>query len=98
MLTGGAATEVLSGQQYPRVGVTFIVQYKLCIEWPIGTVHIRLAVVHIAPLIKQVGAEAGSLDRFQKLLGDNGIRIHVGSVQRGHNTGKYLEFVHYDYL
>jgi hypothetical protein len=39
-------------------------------------------VVEITPLVKQVGPETRALDRFQELLGDDGVGIDVGPVER----------------
>ena len=40
--------------------------------------------VQVAPFVEQVGAEAGAADRLEELLGDDGVGIDVGAIQRRH--------------
>ena len=48
-----------------------------------GGVLAGLAVVQVAPLVKQVGAKARALDRLQELLGDDRVGVDVFTVHGG---------------
>ena len=49
--------------------------------------HIGLTIGGIAPVKKCIRAEPAAFDRFQKLLGDDGIGVHIGPVQGSNNAG-----------
>jgi hypothetical protein len=50
-------------------------------SWP-GKPH-----VGVTPFVEQVGAEARALvDGLEELLGDDGVGVDVGAVERGHQT------------
>jgi hypothetical protein len=55
-----------------------VVKFKLCIGFAIGG---------IAPVKKGIRAEAAAFNRFQKLLGDDGIGVYIRPVQGGNNAG-----------
>ena len=42
-----------------------------------------LARIEVAPVVEQVDAEAGALDRLQVLLGDDRVGIDVGAIDAG---------------
>ena len=94
MLAAGAAAEVAARQQHGCAGVTRLVEHEIGVGLAAGGVHARLALVQIAPFVKQVGAEAGALDGFEKLLGDDGVGVHVLAVHGGDDAGVQGEFVH----
>jgi hypothetical protein len=62
--------------------VARLVQHEVGFERPAAVVHAGLALVEVAPLVEQVRAEARALDRLQELLGDDGVGIDVGAVER----------------
>eukprot|EP00659_Diplonema_papillatum_P007483 gene7484-biopygen7443 len=82
VLTAGAATEVFPGQQYTGALVTLGVEHKVLVQRALGVVLVGVAYVQVAPLVEQVRAKTGALDRFQELLGNDLVGVHVGTVQR----------------
>ena len=82
VLTAGAATEVLPCQQHAGTLVAFVVEHELLVQRALAVVLVRLAHVQVTPLVEQIGAEAGALDRLEKLLGDDLVGVDVGTVQR----------------
>ena len=53
------------------------------------------AVIEITPFIEQIRAEAGALDRLQKLFRDDRIGIDIGTVERRHQSRSVLgKFFH----
>jgi hypothetical protein len=49
--------------------------------------RIWLTIGRITPVKKGIRAEPAALNRFQKLLGDDGIGVHIRPVQGGNNAG-----------
>ena len=95
MLTGGPTTEILARQQDFGLAVTRIVEHERRIQGPMGAIHLRLAMVQIAQFVEQIGTETGPLDAFEKLLRDDGVGIHVGSIQRRNQAREFFEFLHH---
>jgi len=50
--------------------------------------------VQIPPLVEQVLSETRALDGFKELLGNDGVRIDVGAVERRHQSVAIQEFFH----
>jgi len=50
--------------------------------------------VQIPPLVEQVLSETRALDGFKELLGNDGVRIDVGAVERCHQSVAIQEFFH----
>ena len=63
-----------------------LIQGKGWVERPSPAVHPRFAVVEISPFVKEIRAESGAPDRFEKLFRQNRIRIDIGAVER-HDQG-----------
>jgi hypothetical protein len=61
---------------------------------PVAVVLPGLADVHVAPFVEGVRAEAGTLDRLEELLGDDGIGVDVGAVERRHQSFETNELFH----
>src|SRR5947209_2719201 len=85
MLTRGATAKVPPRQQDRRVLVARRVQLE---------VGLRATVGIEAPVEKQELAEAGALDPLEKLLGNDLVRIDIGSIERGHDSGMGDERLH----
>src|SRR5690606_11576286 len=73
--------EVLACKQYARTLVTRVIQNKIGIQGTFAVIHSGLTMVEIAPLIESIRPKTGTLDRLQKLLGNNGIGIHISPIQ-----------------
>ncbi len=97
VLARGAAAEVLARKQDAGALVARLVEHEVRVQRPLAAVPPRLADVEVAPLVEQVGAEAAALDGLQELLGDDGVRVHVGSVHGRHDAGDLFEFFHDSY-
>ncbi|MNT10407.1 hypothetical protein D3C72_1452370 [compost metagenome] len=82
MLARGAAAEVLARQQDRGAAVARLVQHEVRVQRPRAAVLPGLAVVKVAPFVEQVGPETAAPDRFQELLGQDGVGIDIGAVQR----------------
>src|SRR5690606_27425744 len=87
MLAAGTAAKVLPRQQYAGPLVTGLIQYEVRVQRTAGIVLARVTLVEVAPFVEQVRAEAGTLDRFEKLLGNDLVGIDVRPIQRGHQAG-----------
>jgi hypothetical protein len=85
MFPTGAAPEVVSSHQNRTIRVPGLIQLEI---------RIGFSFQGVAPVKKGAGAEAGSLNGFQKLLGDDLIRVHVGPVQRSHQSSMCRKCVH----
>lgn len=48
----------------------------------------------VAPRVEECGAQAGALDGFEELLGDDGVGVDVGDVHGGGEAAQGLEFGH----
>ena len=82
MFTRGSAAEVFPRQENPGpIGGRFV-EDEVGIEWTLGAVHVGFAAVEIAPLVKQVHAEAAALNGLQELLWNDGIGVDVRPVER----------------
>jgi len=82
VFTRGSAAEVFPRQENPGpIGGRFV-EDEVGIEWTLGAVHVGFAAVEIAPLVKEVNAEAAALDGLQELLWNDGISVDVGPVER----------------
>src|SRR5690606_41300950 len=82
MLPRRAAAEVLPRQQYLGALVARLVEHEVRVRPALGVVHARLPGIQIAPLVEQVGTEAGALDRLQEQIGRASCRESVS--QGGH--------------
>ena len=71
VFTRRSATEVDPGQQDRGAGVLWLVQDKRRVE---------------TPVVKQEGAEAGTFDPLEKLLGNDLVRVHVVTAHWRHAT------------
>ncbi|MNE39609.1 hypothetical protein D3C80_1335710 [compost metagenome] len=87
MLTARTATEVLAGQQHAGALVTVVVQDEVRVLRALAVVLIRLTDIQVTPLIEQVGAKAGALDRLEELLGNDLVGVDVGAIQRRNQAG-----------
>ncbi len=67
------------------MGIGFLMQHEI---FNLLTVHIE------AHLIEQPLAQAGALDGFQELFGDNHVRIDILQRQGRRDAGKGGEFLH----
>ena len=94
MLAARSAAEVVTRQQHRSTRIARKIQHERGIRLARGGVHARLAVVEITPLVEQVGAKAGALDRLQELLGDDGVGVDVGAVERHHQPVERGESLH----
>ena len=72
--------------EHRRALVARLVQHEIRIERTLAVVHVRLAAIEIAPLVEEVRAEAGALDRLQELLGDDRVGVDVGPIERRDET------------
>src|SRR5690606_2736160 len=77
MLTAGATAEVAARQQHGGALVARLVQHKIHVQRALAVVLPRITFVQVAPLVKQVRAEAGALDRLEKLLRDDLVGVDV---------------------
>src|SRR5690606_29797577 len=87
VLAGRAATEVLAREQNAGALITREVEHEIRVDRTLGVVLIRLADIQVTPLVEQVGAEAGALDRLEKLLGNDLVGVDVGAVERADQAG-----------
>src|SRR5581483_7041530 len=85
VLARRTAPEIAARHQDRGVSVRRPVQNK------VGT---GLAVGRAAPIVKKKFAVAGTLDALQKLLGDDLIGVHVGTIERRHDSGMNAERFH----
>ena len=86
VFTTGAATEVLPRQQHAGALITRKIQHEILVDRTQRAILPRLTDIQITPLIKQVLAKAGALDRLQELLGDDLIGVDVGTIKRSHQA------------
>ena len=94
VLGRGAATKVVARQQDLRALVARLVEHEVRIDATLSVFHARLARIKVAPVVKQGRPEAGALDGFQVLLGDDGVGVDIGAIERRHQTCEFLEFIH----
>src|SRR5690554_432796 len=87
VLAGRTAAEVLAGQQHAGTLVAREVQHEVRVDRAGAAVLTGLAHVQVAPLVEQVGTEAGALDRLEKLLGNDLVGVDIGTVQRADQAG-----------
>src|SRR5574337_956750 len=94
VLAARPAAEVLAREQDRRALVARLVQHEVGVRAARGRVHAGLAVVQVAPLVEQVRAEAGLLDRLEELLRDDRVGVDVLAVQRRDQALVHGEFLH----
>src|SRR5437660_1013186 len=97
MLARRSATEIFAHQQHRSALVSRLVKHEIRIAQPLRTVLPWLARVEIAPLVEQIRTESAALDGFQELLRQDGVRIHIGTVNRRHQPIEYCEGLHADF-
>src|SRR5690606_19825263 len=68
---GGAAPEVVPGQQDARPAVALLVEDEI---------GVGVSFFVVSPIVKQKLAETGPFNPFQKLLGADLVRVHVRPV------------------
>ncbi len=89
MLARRAGAEVVTRQQNRRALVAGLIQKE---------VRVRRAVFPFAPVEKQALAQAGPLDRFEKLLGDDLVGIHIDPIERSDEPGHFSKRLHLSHL
>ena len=94
VLAARSAAEVLARQQDGGARIARLVQHEVGVGLAAGRVLAGLAVVQVAPFVKQVHAKAGFFDRLEKLLGDDGVGIDVLAVHGRDNALEQSEFLH----
>ena len=94
VLARRAATEVFPSDQNAGARITRLVQHEIWVGFAAGRVLARVAIVKIAPSIKQMLAKTGFADGFEKLLGDDRVSVDVFAVHRGDQAFVYGEFLH----
>ena len=94
MFARRAAAEVLARQENAGSLVTRLVQDEIRVQRTLAIVAARFALVEITPFIEQVRAEAGTQDGLEELLGDDGVGIDVGAVERRDDAFVYGELFH----
>ena len=94
MFARRAAAEVFTGDENAGTRITRLVQYEIWVGFAAGRVLAGVAIVKIAPSIKQMLAKAGFADGFEKLLGDDRVGVDVFAVHRGDQAFVYGEFLH----
>src|SRR5262245_26176092 len=85
MLAARAAAEIVAGDEDFGVAVGRLVEHE---------VGILAAVLAIAQLREQAGAEAGALDRLEVLLGDDHVGVDIDHVERRGHALQHSELVH----
>src|SRR5690606_40854176 len=81
-----ARPEAAPGQRHGAALVARLVQYEILVQRTLAVVLSRITFVQVAPFVKQVRAEAGALDRLEKLLRDDLVGVDVGTIQRRHQA------------
>lgn len=84
MFAGRAAAEVFPRQQNTRIVVHRLVQDEVGVQWAVAAIHVRFATIQVAPFVEQKRAEAATPYGLEELLGDDGIGVDVGPIQRNH--------------
>src|SRR5690606_7760722 len=74
--------------------VALLIEGKVRFQRPGGTILAVPALVLIAHLVEQIGAEAGSVDGLEKLLGDNHIGVDIGQVDGGNKAFVGIKWSH----
>jgi hypothetical protein len=59
-----------------------------------GGILPRLAMVEIAPLVKQIRPKTAAADRLQELLGDDGVGVDIVAIHRRDKPFVNDEFFH----
>ena len=85
MLAGRSAAEILCCHQNAGARVFRLIQNKI---------GIRRALSGFTPVIEEELAEAGALNPFQELFGDDLIGINVRAIERGDFAGMFFEWQH----
>src|SRR5690606_2155980 len=86
VLTTGTTAKIGPGQQHTGVFVAILIQQEVWIQGTVGAILIRLAFIQITQLIEQVRAKARTFNGLQKLLGNDHVRVHIGTVHGGNNA------------
>ena len=89
-----AAAEVAPREQNLRPLIARLIELEVRIEHPLAGLGPGLAAIEVAPGVEQVRAEARACDGLQELLGDDGVGIDVGAVERRHQPGEDAERLH----
>src|SRR5690606_3348794 len=94
MFARRTAAEILARQQDGSTLIARLVQHEIRIQRTRGIVPARFTDIQITPFVEQVRTEAAALDRFQKLFRDDRIGIHIGAIQRRHQSVEKSKFFH----
>jgi len=89
VLAGAAAAEVFSGDEDLRSLMMVLVED----EGLVGLARVG-SVLDAAPVVEEEVAVAGALDALEELLGDDLIRIDVGTVERDSVAGEDVDGMH----
>src|SRR5699024_3055337 len=82
VFTGRTTTEIIPRQQNAGVTIACVIENEIRVFAARGDIYIQTALVQVTPLVEQKWPKAGTANRFQVLLRDNGIGIDVGAIQR----------------
>lgn len=85
MLTTGTVAEVLSSNQNRSTAKRLLIQNELRLLGPVG---------FETPVKEKELPKPRAFDPLQELLGDNLVRIDIGSIQRCDNSGVLCEGFH----
>jgi hypothetical protein len=85
VLARGAAAEIVAGDEDLGLAIGRLVQHE------IGVLRAVLLVAHLG---EQRGAQPGALDRLQVLLGDDHVGVDIDHLQRGGRRGQRGEGLH----
>ena len=87
VLARAATAEIPARKKDRRALIARLIQHEIGIAPTFGRVLSGLAVVQITPFVEQVRTEARPLDRLQKLLRDDRVRVDVGAIERRNDSG-----------
>ena len=94
MLMRAAATEIGPRQQHLGALVARLVEHEIRVLRATGIVLSGLTDIHVTPFVEGIRAEAGTLDRLQELLRNDGIGIDIAAIERRHQTIETNKFFH----
>ena len=94
VLARAAATEIAPCEKDLRALIARLVQREVRIRSTLGRILARFIVIEIAPCVEQVGPEARSTDRLQELLGNDGVGVDIGAIERRHQAGQSAKRLH----
>jgi hypothetical protein len=72
---------VVCGDSHARALIARCIEHEIRIQRALRAILIRLTDIQITPLVEQVRAKAGALDRLQELLGNDLVSVDVGTIQ-----------------